>query len=255
MKSLIRKVKKVLNAINLQNIKSVLRYIKNNGFKGLGTTIINKIRFGKVVLDEYATWITNNEPNTAELENEKKYESCQNLKFDIICPNDEKLIKSIENQTYKKYKVYEFDKEKILNSKSDYLIFLGNNIELAQFALYEIVKSIEYRDSILIYSDNDKLINGKRIEPHFKPGFARDTILSQNYIGQFIAVNNSITPTYIIHRIVSNIITCELRSVLTIRFCSAWIFSYNRLILCSRNLMITHIESFNFDFPSFYENF
>ena len=32
MKSLIRKVKKVLNAINLQNMKSVLRYIKNNGF-------------------------------------------------------------------------------------------------------------------------------------------------------------------------------------------------------------------------------
>ena len=59
MKSLIRKVKKVLNAINLQNMKSVLRYIKNNGFKGLGTTIINKIRFGKVVLDEYATWIAN----------------------------------------------------------------------------------------------------------------------------------------------------------------------------------------------------
>ena len=106
MKSLIRKVKKVLNAINLQNMKSVLRYIKNNGFKGLGTTIINKIRFGKVVLDEYATWIANNEPNTSELENEKKYESCQNLKFDIICPNDEKLIKSIENQTYKKYNVY-----------------------------------------------------------------------------------------------------------------------------------------------------
>lgn len=188
MKSLIRKVKKVLNAINLQNIKLVLRYIKNNGFKGLGTIIINKIRFGKVVLDEYATWIANNEPNTAELENEKKYESCQNLKFDIICPNDEKLIKSIENQTYKKYNVYEFKKERILNSKSDYLIFLGNNIELAQFALYEIVKSIEYRDSILIYSDNDKLIDEKRTEPHFKPGFARDTILSQNYIGQFIAV-------------------------------------------------------------------
>ena len=62
MKSLIRKVKKVLNAINLQNMKSVLRYIKNNGFKGLETTIINKIRFGKVVLDEYATWIANNEP-------------------------------------------------------------------------------------------------------------------------------------------------------------------------------------------------
>ena len=34
----------------------------------------------------------------------------------------------------------------------------------------------------------NKLIDEKRTEPHFKPGFARDTILSQNYIGQFIAV-------------------------------------------------------------------
>lgn len=70
MKSLIRKVKK-FKCNYLQNMKSVLRYIKNNGFKGLGTTIINKIRFGKVVLDEYATWIANNEHNTSELENEK----------------------------------------------------------------------------------------------------------------------------------------------------------------------------------------
>lgn len=192
MKSLVRKIKKVLKAINIKNIKSVLRYIKNNGFKGLYSTCINKIRFGKVILDEYATWIANNEPNKEELEKQKQYTSCQNLKFEIVCKNDEKLINSINEQTYSNYQISVLEKESIqnivANSSSDYIVFVEQNIELMPFTLYQLVKSIEYRDSILIYSDNDKLIDGKRIKPHFKPGFARDTIISQNYIGGFIAV-------------------------------------------------------------------
>lgn len=192
MKSLVNKIKKVLKAINITNLKSVLRYIKNNGLKGLYSTCINKIRFGKVVLDEYATWIANNEPTKEELERQKKYVSCQNLKFEIVCRDNEKLINSINEQTYSNYTISVLEKESmqniVKNSKSDYIVFIGHDIELMPFALYELVKSIEYRDSILIYSDNDKLINAERINPHFKPGFARDTIISQNYIGGFIAV-------------------------------------------------------------------
>ena len=195
MKSLVRKIKKVLKSINITNIKSTLRYIKNNGFKGLYSTCINKIRFGKVILDEYATWIANNEPNEVELEKQKEYKSCQNLKFEIICNDNQELINSIEKQTYSNYQISVLEKDKIqnivANSKSDYIIFIGQDIELMPFSLYELVKSIEYRDSILIYSDNDKLINGKRVEPHFKPGFARDTIISQNYIDGFIAVKTT----------------------------------------------------------------
>ena len=41
---------------------------------------------------------------------------------------------------------------------------------------------------ILLYSDNDKIENGKRVLPHFKSGFARDTIVSYNYIGKFLVV-------------------------------------------------------------------
>ena len=195
MSSLIRKIKKVIKAINISNFKSVLRYIKNNGFKGLYSTCINKIRFGKVILDEYATWIANNEPSNEELEKQKEYKSCQNLKFEIICNDNENLIKSIEEQTYTKYQISVLEKDNIKNiidnSNSDYIVFIGKDIELMPFTLYELVKSIEYRDSILIYSDNDKMINGQRIKPHFKPGFARDTIISQNYIGKFIAVKTT----------------------------------------------------------------
>ena len=195
MSSLIRKIKKVIKAINISNFKSVLRYIKNNGFKGLYSTCINKIRFGKVILDEYATWIANNEPSNEELEKQKEYKSCQNLKFEIICNDNENLIKSIEEQTYTKYQISVLEKDNIKNiidnSNSDYIVFIGKDIELMPFTLYELVKSIEYRDSILIYSDNDKMINGQRIKPHFKPGFARDTIISQNYIGGFIVVKTT----------------------------------------------------------------
>ena len=192
MNSLKRKINKVLKAINLSNIKAVLRYIKNNGFKGLYSTCINKIRFGKVILDEYATWIANNEPSVEELEKQKEYKSCQNLKFEIVCNNDETLLKSLNEQTYKNYNISILEKANILNivekSDSDYLVLIGQDIELMPFTIYELVKSIEYRDSILIYADNDKIIDGQRIKPHFKPGFARDTIISQNYIGGFIAI-------------------------------------------------------------------
>lgn len=200
MKSLLRKIKKVLKTINFSNLKSFFRYIKKNGFKGLYRKCINKIKFGKSVLEDYPAWILNNEPNVNDLEKQRQYKSCQNLKFEIICKNNEKLIKSINEQTYTKYQISKLENNSIenivLNSESDYLVFVGDNISLQPFSLYELVKSIEYRDSILIYSDNDKLINGERTEPHFKPGFARDTILSQNYIGGFIAIKTKFLKTH-----------------------------------------------------------
>lgn len=193
MKSLLRKIKKFLKALNISNLKAFLRHIKNNGTRGLYRKCIDKIKFGKTGLDDYSAWILNNEPNIDNLNKQKQYVSCQNLKFEMICKkNNETLMESIKSQTYAKYHVSNLDNNNIenivLNSESDYLVFIEDNISLQPFTLYEMVKSIEYRDSILIYSDNDKLIDKKRKEPHFKPGFARDTILSQNYIGGFIAV-------------------------------------------------------------------
>lgn len=197
MSSFLRKLKKLFKAINLKNIKSVLRYIKKNGFKGLYTTCISHIRFGKTILDEYATWIANNEPNTEELEKQKKYVSCQDLQFTFVISKSstEKLKNSIKEQTYSKFKIEEFENKEelknITNSESDYTILSSGNIELAPFTLYEIVKSIEYRDIIMLYTDNDKIIEGKREKPHFKPGFARDTLVSQNYIGNFLVIKTN----------------------------------------------------------------
>lgn len=179
----------------MNNLKAVVNRSRRNGYKSLFRRCVNKIKYGQTVLDEYGEWRLNNEPNEKEIENEKKYVSCQNLKFEIVCHKDENLINSLKNQTYTKYKISYLEDNDIynivVNSESDYLIFVNNNIELLPFSLYFITKSIEYRDSILIYSDNDKKINGKRCNPNFKPGFAKDTIISENYIGNFIVVKTN----------------------------------------------------------------
>lgn len=91
--------------------------------------------------------VANNEPNTEELEKQKKYVSCQDLQFTFVISKSstEKLKNSIKEQTYSKFKIEEFENQEeiknITNSESDYTILSSGNIELAPFTLYEIVKS------------------------------------------------------------------------------------------------------------------
>ncbi len=194
---MVRKLKKLIKAINVKNIRAVFRYIKQNGFKGLYTTCVNQLRFGKVILDEYATWIANNEPNQETLERQKKYVSCQELTFEILLKDaTSSLRESVKEQTYANITVTDVANqkeylEKVQKSDSDYIVFAMGNITLAPFCLYEVVTSIEYRDSIMLYMDNDVFTDGTRKKPHFKPGFAKDTLISQNYIGNVLVVKTN----------------------------------------------------------------
>ena len=135
MKSLLAKIKKVVKAIYYR--------IKQRGIKGLLIACVNYIKYGKAVIDEYKEWIETNEPNEKELDIERKYQSCQNISFDIVLESEQEgLIKSIKSQTYSKWNILDKKDEEILNStNSDYIIFLGKNLELASFALYDIVKT------------------------------------------------------------------------------------------------------------------
>ena len=143
---MINKTKKLLKAIKIKNFKAVIKYIKNNGFKGLYSTCINYIRFGKVVLDEYATWIANNEPNAEMLEKQKKYVSCQDLTFEFISTEyNRSLSESIQEQTYQKFDIKQINSNQmylktIQMSDKDYIIFTKGNISLTPFAVYEIAK-------------------------------------------------------------------------------------------------------------------
>jgi glycosyltransferase involved in cell wall biosynthesis/exonuclease VII small subunit len=65
----------------------------------------------------------------------------------------------------------------------DYVALMDNDDELTSDALYEVVKTINEKGAEFIYSDEDKLeMDGSFSEPHFKPDFAPDMFLSQNYI-------------------------------------------------------------------------
>lgn len=65
-----------------------------------------------------------------------------------------------------------------------YVALLDHDDRLHPLALYYTVKEInEYPDSIVIFSDEDKLTpKGKRIDPYFKSDFDYDLFLSQNMV-------------------------------------------------------------------------
>lgn len=68
-------------------------------------------------------------------------------------------------------------------AKGQYIALMDNDDELTPDAFYEVVKCINENDAEFIYSDEDKLeMNGSFSNLHFKPNFAPDMILSQNYI-------------------------------------------------------------------------
>ncbi|WOE69442.1 glycosyltransferase [Hydrogenimonas thermophila] len=68
-------------------------------------------------------------------------------------------------------------------AKGEYVALMDNDDELTPDALYEVVKIINEKDAEFIYSDEDKIEpDGTFSDPHFKPDFAPDMFLSQNYL-------------------------------------------------------------------------
>ena len=64
--------------------------------------------------------------------------------------------------------------------------FLEQGDELAPDALFEVIRLLqEHRDTGVIYSDEDEIDEkGNRTNPHFKPGWSPDLLLSTNYVSR-----------------------------------------------------------------------
>ena len=83
--------------------------------------------------------------------------------------------------------------EALTLASGEYLALMDNDDELATNALYEVIKAINDSEAEFIYSDEDKIdLNNRYIEPHFKPDFAPDTFLSQNYISHLTVIKSSL---------------------------------------------------------------
>ncbi len=69
-------------------------------------------------------------------------------------------------------------------AKGEFVALVDNDDVLSKDALYEVAKALNRDKKLdLIYSDEDKInLSGRRCDPHFKPDFSPDTLLSVNYI-------------------------------------------------------------------------
>jgi len=71
-------------------------------------------------------------------------------------------------------------------ARGEFVGLLDQSDELAPDALFEVVKYLQQRpEADLIYSDVDEINEkGNRSNPHFKPGWSPDLLLSGNYISR-----------------------------------------------------------------------
>lgn len=79
-------------------------------------------------------------------------------------------------------------------ASGEFVALLDNDDELPPQALFEVVKALnEHPDTDMVYTDEDKKDeNGKRFDPHFKPDYSPDLLLSTNYISHLGVYRTSI---------------------------------------------------------------
>jgi GT2 family glycosyltransferase len=84
--------------------------------------------------------------------------------------------------------------EAINMAQGDFIGLLDNDDELTPDALFEVIKVLNKNPRLdFIYSDEDKLeTDGTRSEPHFKPDYSPDLLLSTNYICHFSVIRKSL---------------------------------------------------------------
>ncbi|MBR2658677.1 glycosyltransferase [Candidatus Saccharibacteria bacterium] len=79
-------------------------------------------------------------------------------------------------------------------AKGDYVAFVDDDDVLAKDALFEVVKALNgHKNADIIYSDEDKInVGGVYCDPHFKPDYSPDTLLSMNYICHLLIMRTSL---------------------------------------------------------------
>jgi len=78
-------------------------------------------------------------------------------------------------------------------ASGEYFALMDNDDELSPDALYEMVCAVNAHDPDLLYSDEDFIdVDGQLINPHFKPDFSVDLLLSHNYITHLLMMRRSL---------------------------------------------------------------
>ena len=191
LKVLIQKIKRV-NTLPISSSENKYKYIEPE----LTAEIKNELEgFVTPPLISIIMPVYNVDPKWLELaiksiENQW-YENWELCIVDDKSTN-KKTVYFLNNITSKKIKVKYSEQngnisvasnEGLSIASGDYVALMDNDDELTPDALYEAVKVINSVGAEFIYSDEDKLeLDGTFSDPHFKPDFAPDMFLSQNYL-------------------------------------------------------------------------
>ena len=79
-------------------------------------------------------------------------------------------------------------------AKGEFVVLVDNDDVIHQDSLYYFAKALNKDKNIdFLYSDEDKMdYNGKIMEPHFKPDYSPDTLMSLNYICHLSCIRKSL---------------------------------------------------------------
>ena len=115
---------------------------------------------------------------------------------------DKETINCLKNLNNPKIKVKFLEKNLNISGASnaaielasgEYIALMDNDDEITPDALYEMVKAINEQNAEFIYSDEDFMTEeGECTNPHFKPDFSPDLLLSHNYITHFTCFKSSL---------------------------------------------------------------
>lgn len=153
----------------------------------------------------YAHWLAAHEPRPADLARLERTIDLFGFKprIGLIVPASEtgsNVLASVEKQVYPSWKLSFAGEPKgdaeglaaslnaaLQASDSDYVAVLQSGTLLRADALFEVAFAIAADPSIdVLYSDHDVIRNGTRADPHFKPDWSPETLLSRMYLGPVV---------------------------------------------------------------------
>ncbi len=161
-------------------------------------------------INSYDAWLNNREASLFWPEREV-YERLSALPYrpllSILLPAHnadpflyEQSMQSVARQKYAHWELCPVDNGSGLSTaeaqnlalqkaKGDFLLTLDQHDQLHPYALLEVVRLLNQRDTCeAIYSDEDKIdLYGARSSPVFKPAMDPDMLLASNYTGRFTA--------------------------------------------------------------------
>lgn len=144
----------LIKDINFVRIKKGFKYIKKNGFKSLYKKILKHYGQKKIqanISNDYKLWIKNNEPNTDELEKQKKKKFKFSPKISIVVPmyNTPEIffidmVNSLKNQTYNNFELCLADGSK---DKAEYIDNVIKDDDRIKYKLLERNGGISYNSN------------------------------------------------------------------------------------------------------------